>query len=743
MKIFLLKGFIFITLIEFINSDLSDFFQKKYYEIISLLSKQIDTKDIISLTNSKCYEYINSRISVNNSDSDYSFFFDSISLSGYDYNKLGDEQECLENNWTYLFFLYKEELNNYGIKLSDFLDNKLLYKGICIFSECFDFYFENNETINKLITKLTKIKEIKLYGFNQLIKNQTNPENEEQCYSKITSMYQNHLCSKYKKDFEKLKYLKYILIIWIIIRIIISFHFITMGDPELKGLIGSIIQIDSDNSEEIDNSKEDEKASNNFLTENIDISQTKFYIFSKGLSFFSNIKYMSSKESINIEQLLGIKVYILFFIILCENSYSLLKIPNTGMSIYNIISNPLFCVIKFFSYSYDFYKIICGAILGYTFMEYLKIHKIKDINGMLIFKFYFKSLPYVISFLILHYLQSFFIIIGEQFYPTIQFEFFNREIFNKTCFYKTYEIFLFPSSSQTTCYKSAFFTVSEFYCFLLLTSFAFILVKLEKKIIDFFVFCIYLLFLFLLKFMFKDPVGNYTIQKIYGNINMIRQPLLFIILYYLGFNFGIMFFYHNNLSYIYNEFLSKENYIYMPFSYNYYFMKCVNQIHKYLRRIIGIIVSILLLLVSLNYYFIRQNYIGEDNILFFNNKYNLIDMIYLYEGIVSGFLFTILIIIILIASTFPLWKKLFSNDLILSLSKISFVIFNCITNIITITYCRGNINQQLNLKNIFLSSFPNFILIFGFSMIYGILIEIPLVFFTKEILFKEEKKELE
>ena len=224
-------------------------------------------------------------------------------------------------------------------------------------------------------------------------------------------MYQNHLCSKYKEDFLKLKYLKYILIIWIIIRIIISFHFITMGDPELKGLLGSIIQIDSDNSEELDNSKEDEKASNNFLTENIDISQTKSYIFFKGLSFFSNIKYISSKESRNIEQLLGIKVYILFFIILCENSYSLLKIPNSGMSIYNIISNPLFCVIKFFSYSYDFYKIICGAILGYTFMDYLKIHKIQDINGMLIFKFYFKSLPYVISFLILHYLQSFFIII--------------------------------------------------------------------------------------------------------------------------------------------------------------------------------------------------------------------------------------------------------------------------------------------------------------------------------------------
>ena len=712
MKIFLLKGFIFITLIEFINSDLSYFFQKKYYEIITLLSQQIDIEDIIALTSSKCYEYINSRISTNNSDSDYSFFFDSISLSGYDYNKLGDEQECLENNWTYLFFIYKEELNNSGIKLSNFLDNKLLYKGICIFSECFDFYSENNETINKLITKLTKIKEIKLYGFNQLIKKQTNHENEEQCYSKITSMYQNHLCSKYKEDFEKLKYLKYILIIWIIIRIIISFHFITMGDPELKG-------------------------------ENVDISQTKSYIFSKGLSFFSNIKYISSKESRNIEQLLGIKVYILFFIILCENSYSLLKIPNSGMSIYNIISNPLFCVIKFFSYSYDFYKIICGAILGYTFMDYLKIHKIKDINGMLIFKFYFKSLPYVISFLILHYLQSFFIIIGEQFYPTIQFEFFNREIFNKTCFYKTYEIFLFSSSSQTTCYKSAFFSVSEFYCFLLLTSFAFILVKLEKKIVDFFVFCIYLLFLFLLKFIFKDPVGNYTIQKIYGNINMIRQPLLFIILYYLGFNFGIMFFYHNNLSYIYNEFLSKENYIYMPFSYNYYFMKCLNQINKYLRRIIGIIVSILLLLVSLNYYFIRQNYIDKDNNFFFNNKNHWIDMIYLYEGIVSGFLFTILIIIILIASTFPLWKKLFSNDLILSLSKISFVIFNCITNIITITYCRGNINQQLNLKNIFLSSFPNFILIFSFSIVYGLLIELPLVFFTKEILFKEEKKELE
>ena len=62
-------------------------------------------------------------------------------------------------------------------------------------------------------------------------------------------------------------------------------------------------------------------------------------------------------------------------------------------------------------------------------------------------------------------------------------------------------------------------------------------------------------------------------------------------------------------------------------------------------------------------------------------------------------------------------------------------LFNSCSLITTISFCTGNINPYFNLKNILLTSFPNFIFITIFSVIYGILIELPLRYFTNEFIF--------
>ena len=741
---FKIRNLSLFLLIFYINSpvfssDNDIYILKRFPDLILEISKIIEYDDLKYIISSNCYDYFSNEIMKN-----ITKIIEVIQSNGYDFYKLGDEMECLEKNWTYLYFIYDEskEINSYGKKLSKFLGINKSYRGICLMNQCNNLinYFTNKYKLNQYIPKLTNNINIDLYGLNSLIINNFIKDYQNNPCINITSnitLNQLLICNKYI-DFKILKNIIKFIIFYCILRLLITFYFHSIGNIDFKDIINSIIQFEEDEKKDEKNIKKEENE-NNYLTDNKDIKETKYYNIYKGLAFTTSIKYITtSKETKIIDQLLGIKFIILFFIIIYENSYIFAHIPNIGFSVYSFITGYSFFVIKFISYSYDLYKVICGAILGYVFMDYLKNHNQNNIKGIDIFKFYFLSLPFIISFIILHILQSYLsIIIGIYFFPSVQYDFFINEIFQKKCYKNPFQ-FLNPFNSieNIECYKAGYFCYSEFYCFIFITTLSFLLVKLEKKIIDFLVFSIYLIILVLLHSYNDVKVGDLdTLSKIYGNINMIREPHLFFLLHFLGFNFGIMYFYNYHLSYIYNEFLSKNDYYYMPFEYNYSLVKFLTQKHKYYRRIFGIIISLCIILFSFNYYFIR-NYYVENNDIIFNVKENyLINFIFCYEGIIIGILFTFLLIIILICSTSPLWKKIFSNIIFLSLNKISFIIFNSCSLITTISFCTGNINPYFNLKNILLTSFPNFIFITIFSVIYGILIELPLRYFTNQFIF--------
>ncbi len=746
-KIRILFFFIFIS---YINSSIPPekdiFIQKEFQRLYLEISKKIEFDDLAKIISTNCFRYFRNELLDN-----ITLVIEMIQNSGFDFNKLGDELECLGNNWTYLFFIYDEpkEINSYGRKLAKFLEIKKSYRGICIISECNDllYYLKEKNKLNKILTKLSNVINIELFGINSLNFNYLIEDYQNNICLNISStktLNQMLICNKYIY-YSTLKKIIIFIIIFCIIRVLITFYFHSIGYIDFKEFFNSIIEFEGDDENSIEESVKKEENGNNYLTENKDITETTYYNFFKGIALTTSLKYITNtKETKNIDQLLGIKVLILFFIIIYENSYTFFYIPNIGLSVYSFITGYSFFVVKFISYSYDFYKIICGAIIGYIFMDYLKNNKQSDISGIDILKFYIQSLPFVISFIILHIIQSYLaIIMGIYFYPSVQYEFFMNEIFQKTCYKNILQFFNpFFFEKNIDCYKAGFFCFSEFYCFLLVTTLSFALIKMEKKILEFLIFVIYLLFLILLYLYNNDKIGDYnSLSKIYGNINMIRKPHLFFLLYFLGFNFGIMYFYHNHLSYIYNEFLAKNESVYMPFQYNYSLVKFITQKHKYFRRIFGIITSFCIILFSFSYTFIRSYYSQTNDITFSIKENNVINFIYCYEGIIFGFLFTFLLMVLLICSTSPLWKKIFSNKILLSLNKISFIIFNCCSIITTISYCTGNVNPVFNLKNILLTSFPNFIFITFFSVIYGLLIELPLRYFTNEFLLIKRKHE--
>ena len=159
------------------------------------------------------------------------------------------------------------------------------------------------------------------------------------------------------------------------------------------------------------------------------------------------------------------------------------------------------------------------------------------------------------------------------------------------------------------------------------------------------------------------------------------------------------------------------------------------------KKISRILIFLLIILLAFNYTLLRK-YDDNDN----NNNFililkenEIIKFIYYFEGLFAGLLFVLFLLIFLIASNIEFLEKLFSNDISLSVNKLAFIIFNCTTSIIVIVYSSENYNSYFNIKNILLTSFPISIFIISFSLFYGILIELPITFYSNQFLLKNRK----
>jgi hypothetical protein len=760
---YIFKSFLFIFVFQ-ISKEINITPAHKYLIdkmafIVGKFIQNVDEKNKTKFFKSECGQHMFKEIFTN----DY-LLVDIIFNFGYDSSKLSDEKNCLINKWAYYLLTYESDNSiNYTKGLYSFLEHKVFHVGLCLWKECFEEFidlFKNNETIGKIFPKTKGVKifginfpfdddirkkinesNIHNYIFNQEKNSTTNKK--EECQNKIS--LQNYIFCLYQEDF--LTNIQFFLIIYIMARIIFTFYFKTLNNNNEENFNTSLQEIDINiplNKDDI--SEKDEVR--NYLIDHTDITETNIYKFSKGLSFLSSLEYLfHSNKKKPINQLLGIRVIIVFLIISCENCFALFKIPNIGMSIYNVIDSYFFFIIKILTYSYDFYKVICGAILGYIFLDYFKKNEQSKFSIKTIFKFYLVCLPYVSSFFILYFISEKLIkIIGEYYYPTVHFQFFTQYILNYNCSSDYTLFFPFKQDENNNCYKSTYFLVSEFYCFIFLTSISFLLIKKRARILDYSMFCLLnalSLILYILGYWgFKEEENfSYSISKIFGNINTIKKPHLFFILYYLGFNFGIIYYYRKNITHFSPNFFSKDE-ILIPFKYNYDTFKYLSKSSKLFKKISRILILVLIILLPFNYTLLRK-YDDNDN----NNNFililkenEIIKFIYYFEGLFAGLLFVLFLLIFLIASNIEPLEKLFSNDISLSVNKLAFIIFNCTTSIIVIVYSSESYNSYFNIKNILLTSFPISIFIISFSLFYGTLIELPITFYSNQFLSKNRKE---
>ena len=240
----------------------------------------------------------------------------------------------------------------------------------------------------------------------------------------------------------------------------------------------------------------------------------KWYRILSSFDFINNLSIVNNKkeplsDQTSLIQLSTIKILILFFILVGENIYILLKYVDNKMSILPLLRNNSFYFIKLGTNSYEVYKVISGVIFGFKFINYYnKIGKFEVKN---ILRFCTKPFPYILAFLIIHFTFNYPIFIyARKFFGNHRNTYLSNIMCSYECYQNSYNIFnifsiLWTYDSQdfkigqyNGCTRPILFTFSELICFYIVMVFAVINIRFKNKIMN----IIYTIFFVLILFFY-------------------------------------------------------------------------------------------------------------------------------------------------------------------------------------------------------------------------------------------------
>ena len=746
----------------------------------------------------QCIEFL---VNISSGQQKLGFFSEAIFDSGLSSDDMGIEDYCIETkDWYYGFTIFQVNdkdinINNELVnKIIEFLEIKRIGKSFCLWKNCISLYpyllnhstntFENNSetkekiyeninlllditnnshiiidniTLNDTLYKLTKtnfkyefnltmiskiigMSGIKLFNQNYI---------DDTTKKKVLNYEEN---DKYKSSIDKLSTLNTILSIYIIIRLIFSIIFVkinsssedenTIDQEELMKQIQRSQSNFTYNKEE--KSFEEDR---HYLTKKKGINESFSYKFFSSLSLFYNFSNINEDKNLiynekNLNVISGIKVFLLFFMFLAQNSFMIIKTATQYTLFKTFFSNFSFFVIKIGILAIENYKIISGCLFGYKFLTYYHYHR--NLTFSEIIKFYIKCIPYIFSFfLIFTLLQNNLLYIGLAVKNSIHFEFIGDTYFNYECTKKAFSILnpLNLYKSNYTCNTFAFYLVSEFYSYTILFILVIICLKLKKAIIEY-IYFLFFGFMAIFLFLFVYPIINndiFKISEIFGNIYLTRYPHVFLLFYFIGFNIGIMYYYYINYSETYNEYNEKiinaKNDIYMPFFLDYKIMLYFSQKKGKIKNIILIISIVLYILVSLDFglliliYYDRMNQPQK----FLICKDFFINFIYIYDGLISSIIFSIILLMILLRNEYSLLNKIIGSKFFRVFDRISYTFLSTSNFVIGYFHCSNYIDIYLNVRNVLSTTIPLFVSNFILSIVLIILIEIPIKYLIRAI----------
>ena len=654
--------------------------------------------------------------------------------NGFFSNTIEQEEECLKSNEIY--FIVKtdysissiyEEINEYKNQYKLFIEQFSFDDEFCLWGVCKDIYVQDYKIIGQIIAEIIKkyfkVENFELVGFNYKINKTTNYEFEHK--------------DDYKDFIESIKVCFWIFFIFL--------------------LICSTISIYKENREENEDNEDKEEYRQKAieirqkLNEDASSSRTGISIFSKkkyAKEKSKKIKFLNAFNIVNnflllnkkkeplsnqnsLTELSTIIFIILYFILLSENTFIIIKYLDNRRTLFQFLKNWSFIFIKFGFVSYEFYKIICGVIFGFKFINYY--YKQKEFNFKRIIKFLFKFIPYLIIFLIIYFVLQYhsveFVSIIKR---SLRNDYFSRKI--NDCYYchqKFYNVFnplmLVKYNSTESypaqydgCLRTTLFTICEFICYICIIILIIIFIKIKSKLLEIIFLIVNLITLLLAYILSREgkDLKYYSMSRLFGLSASISLPYLFFPLYYIGFNIGIIYYYNQHQTEAYND-LNKNKYI--PFEYCFKLSLFLRGIKDKIKSVILILCFIFIFLIISNFTFV----IGSQDNLYF--KFNFFSkFMYVYEGILCGLFFCIFIAVYLSLNSENALSVVLSSEFIFFINKLSFILFNIIIPSLKVFHGINILGIYLSTINLFLISSSLYIIICLIVIVFAISIFYPI-----------------
>ena len=756
--------------VERIMAEISDYFFNMVYEGVGVnITEEFldEIYNLIDYVDEECVDFMVDLLT------DGKKFLNKITKNllregGLIQYSLGVEEDCLNEDGVYLFFTGPNNFTKLRERKSS-QDEEQLFKEtfyireeVCLFKQCnnlykplIEFLIKNNP---EMIQTVFQWENFTISGIN------FNDITEEEKIKKSDS-------EKEKQNEEDNYYDNLIVVFKILGVFFAACMVITWIIRKNNKTIETQIRTPTTESISlIEDSQQRKKTGfeleNTLTSKELKYEDLTFFKIISSFDFLNNFALLNQKkeplsDQNSLIELSTIKIIILFLLLSGENSYIILKYIDNKVSIFSFCKRLSFIYTKLGTNSYEFYKVISGVIFGYKFINYYNKTEKFTIKRML--RFATKPLPYIFVFLIIHFLFNYPIFIyARKFFGNFRNNFISANICQYTCqekpiyiiskmisIMKEYNTIDFNIGQYTGCVRPILFTFSELFCFYLVLIFTAIHISIKNKVIN----IIYFIF-FLCNFVFlgltyflarevKDLVGEYTISRLFGLSGSLAMPHLFFPLYYIGFNIGIIYYYHlNELS---NKLIAeKEAKNFIPFQYCNQISSFITRINDIYKNIFMLIFFFLILIFSSMYTIIERN-LNKTEIIFTFEEQPLSKFICIYEGIIVGLLFSFFVLFYLCLNTNGFIRNVLSSEFFIFSHKISFVVFITFIYVLNFFHIIGLMDIYLANFPIFLNSITLFIVTCLLSIIFTCLFLFPInwiYFFIFNGINSEEYKEI-
>ena len=644
--------------------------------------------------------------------------------SGKGNSEPGLEIECQQKNFIYYFITYIYSSLSFKLLVDDseiyqFINQTSFYTGICVHKSC------------KTIVELFLDKE-KNSNFFQYLKNEFSIINLE--------YYNKELGYKFE---EKEKYLIFLIIIICLILIIqiifyIIYSCIYIGNKKEKKIF-----FQNDYDEDIENS---------IFTNKIPLINKKedkkncCYLILSNFNFINYFTILIKKKNkiyddTNLEIIAFLRVIIMILLTIIQNMLVLIEIPSKDFFNKEFYNHFFFFIIKFSSFSLDFYISIEGFLMIFKLLSYIKKNVYdKNKNNVsfgIFFNFmfysFYKIFPFIILSLMFYYCDRYFIYYfssGSLVYHYL------TNVFNKDHYNKINELFIpgitiyapynnYFQESFYSYYTYNFLYINEFFVFIFSLFIIFIGFKLKNKKYDIFVFFAIILNISLTILISPNYDKNelYNFNKIINAMYNIKYPHLMLNNYFIGIFTGVICF--SLKDFIKNQSVVQSENKYIPFEFLFDLIRCFGLVSDNIKKIFILIFIIIIIIISSSFKFL----------ILFNGKFiiefgGIEKFIYYYEKSFIVIFFN-LIIIFFYSIDYDFSKGNNFFNFFIFFSRIDFSFIYTVSKFIFTLYCIYNFQLKLSYLNIISISLGLFMNILFFNFFITISIVLPFKQFLK------------